>query len=167
MIRQDSSAVVVNRKGEVLLQFRSDFPIWCLPGGGKEGNETPVQTLVREVFEETGLHIRPERLVGVYTTDYFVANEQSYVFACRIMGGKLRIDAESKDLAFFNPRKLPEPLLYFHKEIIQAALAGEQNVKSFQKLSFWKILKGIRFNPVLAVRLFVVAIKFAASAKNI
>ncbi|HLP22704.1 MAG TPA: NUDIX hydrolase [Microbacteriaceae bacterium] len=40
---------------------------WTLPGGGIEGTEHPADAVVREVFEETGFHIRVEELIGVDT----------------------------------------------------------------------------------------------------
>jgi ADP-ribose pyrophosphatase YjhB (NUDIX family) len=42
---------------------RSD--LWCAPGGGVERGASLTANLVREVREETGLRIRPGRLIGV------------------------------------------------------------------------------------------------------
>jgi 8-oxo-dGTP diphosphatase len=42
---------------------RSD--LWCAPGGGVERGMSLGANLVREVREETGLRIRPGRLIGV------------------------------------------------------------------------------------------------------
>lgn len=39
-------------------------PFWFTLGGGVEHGETLRQTAVRELFEETGLQVRPETLVG-------------------------------------------------------------------------------------------------------
>ncbi len=33
--------------------------MWTLPGGGLDFGEHPAEGMVREVFEETGLHVRP------------------------------------------------------------------------------------------------------------
>ena len=39
---------------------------WSLIGGGVEPGEEPSDALMREVFEETGAHIRVRGIVGVY-----------------------------------------------------------------------------------------------------
>ncbi|MBY8977710.1 NUDIX domain-containing protein [Rhodobacteraceae bacterium NNCM2] len=39
--------------------------LWCAPGGGGEPGEEITETLRREVFEETGLAIRPGPIAGV------------------------------------------------------------------------------------------------------
>jgi 8-oxo-dGTP pyrophosphatase MutT (NUDIX family) len=48
-------------------------PVWALPKGLIDAGETPAETAVREVFEETGLTTRVERKLGdvryVYTWD--------------------------------------------------------------------------------------------------
>lgn len=54
---------------KLLVTLRDDFAhipfpnVWDLPGGGREGSETPLQTLNREVMEEVGLTIPPEAIV--------------------------------------------------------------------------------------------------------
>ena len=45
---------------------RPDIPwpdTWDFPGGGREGRETPFQTVARETREEVGLHLTPSNLV--------------------------------------------------------------------------------------------------------
>lgn len=54
--------------GEVVAYLRDDkdtipFPgHWDLPGGGREGDESPITCVLREVEEEFGLRIAPERV---------------------------------------------------------------------------------------------------------
>ncbi|WP_208317187.1 NUDIX hydrolase [Canibacter zhoujuaniae] len=58
---------VIERRGEVLLTHwrRGQLHGWTLPGGGIEPGEDPRDTVVREVFEETGLEARVGKLLGV------------------------------------------------------------------------------------------------------
>ncbi|MEM6901759.1 MAG: NUDIX hydrolase [Pseudomonadota bacterium] len=54
--------------GRVLTYLRDDKPgipypnCWDLPGGGREGNESPVNCVLRELTEEFGLQILSDRL---------------------------------------------------------------------------------------------------------
>ncbi|MEO0829416.1 MAG: NUDIX hydrolase [Pseudomonadota bacterium] len=55
--------------GSVVTLLRDDKPglpfanMWDFPGGGREGDETPEQTVLRETEEEISLALPPERLV--------------------------------------------------------------------------------------------------------
>lgn len=59
------AAVVRDAAGALLLQRRADNGAWELPGGGIDPGEPPALALVREVWEETGLVVRPRRIVAV------------------------------------------------------------------------------------------------------
>lgn len=39
---------------------------WDLPGGGREGDEPPAACLLRELHEEFGLRLRPDRLLSAW-----------------------------------------------------------------------------------------------------
>jgi 8-oxo-dGTP pyrophosphatase MutT (NUDIX family) len=59
-------AAILHNWQILLIQHRehaSGHSYWLLPGGGREGEETPEQCLIREVQEETGLTITVERLL--------------------------------------------------------------------------------------------------------
>lgn len=53
-----AGAVVMSPEGRILLLRRADEDIWCLPKGTVEPGETIAEAAVREVREETGLHVR-------------------------------------------------------------------------------------------------------------
>jgi 8-oxo-dGTP diphosphatase len=57
---------VANRDGEVLL-VRVASRGWEMPGGQVEPGEDLVAALQREVEEEAGCRVEPERLIGVYS----------------------------------------------------------------------------------------------------
>src|SRR3569623_1538333 len=65
-----SGSKIVLLSGERMLTYlRDDKPTipypaqWDLPGGGREGEETPLECALRETHEEFGLHIDPARVV--------------------------------------------------------------------------------------------------------
>jgi 8-oxo-dGTP diphosphatase len=63
-------ALITDATGQVLLMERASEPFigsWVLPGGIVEPGETVEEACIREVFEETGLRIKVERQVGVYS----------------------------------------------------------------------------------------------------
>src|SRR4029450_5647193 len=57
--------VVHDRLGRVLLELRSDFRRWGLPGGHQEIGDSSADTAIREVLEETGLKITRPRVFGI------------------------------------------------------------------------------------------------------
>jgi 8-oxo-dGTP pyrophosphatase MutT (NUDIX family) len=59
---------------EVLLTRMSDRTriqgVWTLPGGGIDHGEDPRDAVRREVYEETGLQVEPERVLDVHSTHF-------------------------------------------------------------------------------------------------
>jgi mutator protein MutT len=109
-----TDAVVRNKAGDVLLQRRSDNLQWGLPGGVTDPNESPAQAVVREVYEETGLTVRPVRCIALIKLDMHYPNNDHLqptvaVFECEIVSGELKnLDGESLELRFFAPEELPD-----------------------------------------------------------
>lgn len=62
-----AGAIIQDRKGRILLQRRSDYGDWGLPGGGMEPGETVEATMRREVLEETGLEVGECAFYAVYS----------------------------------------------------------------------------------------------------
>ena len=61
-------------EGRILTILRDDKPtipypnMWDLPGGGREGNETPFECVAREVYEELNIQLSKEEVIwsGIY-----------------------------------------------------------------------------------------------------
>jgi 8-oxo-dGTP diphosphatase len=109
-------AVVLNEHNEVLIQRRSDNGKWGLPGGIMDPGEEPAPATIREVFEETGLHVQIERLVAVHSgAEQFILypNGDQVMFlnfgvVCRVVGGLLRVnDDESTEVRFVPTADVP------------------------------------------------------------
>ena len=132
-VRPSAQGVIFNEPGEILLQRRADNGWWALPGGGVDVGESVRQAAVREVLEETGLHVTVKRLIGVYSdprqfsimtypggdTVHYLAS----VFECDRESGELRISDESTDIGYFSPTDLPKDTLLSHRLRIDDALA--------------------------------------------
>lgn len=60
------SLLLIVNKNRYLLFRRTDNNLFALPGGHIEGNETPVDALIREIKEELGVIIPNVSFVGKY-----------------------------------------------------------------------------------------------------
>jgi 8-oxo-dGTP diphosphatase len=95
-------AVILNSEGEVLLVYNSGHgrSHWSLPKGSCEEGEPLLETLRREVREETGLTVEMEELA--FVTEWLVASRQEwflqFYFHARITGGTLGVQAADEDV---------------------------------------------------------------------
>ena len=100
-----TDAAIFNEVGEILLMERADGSGWCLPCGFVEPNETPVEGIIREVREETGLEIKVTQLVGVFTRKPSAQMGPhmtiSIVHLCEVEGGQLQISPEGLALSYW------------------------------------------------------------------
>jgi len=90
---------IVLRRDRVLMAERGKEPLkgwWSLPGGALETGETLEDAVRREMREETGLEIRPMRVLQIFERimrDDAGAAEYHYVlidYMCRVTGGSLQ-----------------------------------------------------------------------------
>jgi len=135
------NAIVFNDAGEVLLQHAHDGR-WYTPGGAMDPHEQPADACAREVLEESGLVVEPQRLVGIFTeapVTYPNGDVVQYVaiaFACRVTGGTLKVaDEESLDMRFFPIDRLPS-LRADQRERLQQAMMGMSGL--FQSNGLWR-----------------------------
>ena len=120
-LRPGSNTVLINDANQVLLHRRSDNGAWALPGGAMEIGESIETCAVREMWEETGLHVRIKRLVGVYSdpANYCILRYPNgyavhyliVVYEVEQTGGELLISDESTDLRWFDVDALPDGMM--------------------------------------------------------
>jgi 8-oxo-dGTP diphosphatase len=124
-----AGAVVHDDTGRLLMIRRGTDPgrgRWSLPGGRCEAGETAAAAAVREVREETGLVVRPGRVIGrverpgpggvVYVIDDV---------ACEVVGGTLAAGDDAEDARWVDA----------------AGLAGLSLVDElFETLTGWNVL---------------------------
>ena len=100
-----TDAAIFNDKGEILLMERADGSGWCLPCGWVEANERPIDAMVREVREETGLDVAIKQLVGVFTRKASAMNGPhtmvAVVHLCEVIAGELTLSPEGLALKYW------------------------------------------------------------------
>lgn len=83
LVREGTSALLISTDGRLLMQLRDDLPHVSDPGkislfgGRREGTESFLECVVREIHEEIGYYLPPERfeLIGKYSgTDHLTPN---------------------------------------------------------------------------------------------
>ena len=111
-----TAAVIRDREGRVLLQRRLDDAQWDIPGGASDAGQSPAAAIVAKVRDETGLEVRPVRLLGVFggideRATYPNGDEAEFttiVFECKPVGGALRAEpGESESARWFGAHELP------------------------------------------------------------
>ncbi len=126
-----SCAVIVDDRKGVLLIRRSDTGEWSTPGGTMSFDETVLESLRREVREETGLEIGEPRLLAVYAGSEFddtlpngdqVASV-TLAFLVEDYGGEPTPSEESPEVRFHRLEELPEDLNFLGVRLIEDYLA--------------------------------------------
>jgi 8-oxo-dGTP diphosphatase len=102
------AAVVVDDEGRVLVAKRRDNGKWQLPGGVLELDESIHQGVRREVLEETGVLVEPERLTGVYKN--LKLGVVALVFRARAVDGDPGPTEESSHVEWWTPATVEQEM---------------------------------------------------------
>lgn len=120
--------VVVKRSdGCVLMQHRSDFDVWGIPGGNAEEGEDLESIAIRETMEETGVRIWNLRPFGFGSNPKFETVSFPNGDICQFFvmmfyttdydGVPVVADDESKAVDWIHPSALPEMLPNMRRSI--------------------------------------------------
>ena len=105
--------VVEDDDGRILLVRHTYVKGWHFPGGGVEPNETAVEALTREVFEEAAVRLtEPPTLFGAYLNRRLNGRDHVLLFRCPRWRaeGVFKPGMEIAEARFFGLDALPEDL---------------------------------------------------------
>lgn len=127
-----AGGILTNNQNEILLQKRSDFDAWGLPGGVLEFGESAQEACIREFLEETGLKVRTKSLLGLSTNfiQYYpnqdVAQAVTIEFIVELVEKTSKeVSSETLDLKYFSKDKLPKIFNKQHQLFIDHYFNGD------------------------------------------
>jgi len=98
-----SARAIILRENKILLNCFGDGVYYNFPGGGIEQGENALQTVVREVREETGLIVAAEEFVFALEYEpvtsgyiYGVGHHISLFFRCELVEGESPVPYEAE-----------------------------------------------------------------------
>lgn len=98
-----------------MVRETADQHRWTLPGGWAEVNQTPSESAVREVFEESGYRVRPLKLAAVWDRARqahppALFSVTRLFFICELLGGEATTSLETSGSGWFGEDAIPEDL---------------------------------------------------------
>ncbi|WP_019507120.1 NUDIX hydrolase [Pleurocapsa sp. PCC 7319] len=110
----DVRGVVFQDSKILLVREIADRGRWTLPGGWADVNETPGESVTREVYEESGFETKAIKLLAVYDREKqqhqpaYPYHIYKLFFHCAIIGGEATVSNETSEVAFFSEQDIPE-----------------------------------------------------------
>ena len=120
--------IVQDERGRILLVKRSDNGDWVMPAGSMELDESVLDALKREVWEESGLEVQDATLIAIHSeprfhfTNSYGGQHQmlAFVFQVTHWTGSLHQKTDETVAAqFFAPDALPPNIYDFYRETIE------------------------------------------------
>ncbi|WP_010304967.1 NUDIX hydrolase [Kurthia senegalensis] len=99
-------------EGKILLVREKQDGLWALPGGWADIGQTMSEVAVKEVREESGLLVRPEKLIAVLDKQKHPHPPSAYsvyklFIQCFVTGGTIQKGLETSDVQFFEEANIP------------------------------------------------------------
>jgi len=147
------AAIFSSDRKEILLVKRRDVPVWVLPGGGIDSEETIPNACIREAREETGFQVNILKKVGEYTPICKLARF-THLYECTVTGGTTKLSDECKEVAFFPLTDLPKEIPPPHDEWILEAHKNEEKLiqRRLTSVNYLNLLKNFFLHPILVIR---------------
>lgn len=128
------NAIVAKEEGILLLKRKNEpfKGFWSLPGGFVEYGETVEEAVKREVKEETGLTVEPEKLIGVYSerNRHPGRHVVAVCYSASIKEGEVSLNLEeNEEVKFFRFIEIPKNLAFDHNKMILDYLRIAKNMK--------------------------------------
>lgn len=154
MRKNAAIGVIFNEdRSQVLLVKRCDVPVWVLPGGGVESGESSSETVIREILEETGLHVKVMRKVAEYTPINKLASFTE-IYECSAIAGHLTKGSETDAISFFPINQSPKNFFFLHEEWLQDAIRNIPEIikRPLDDVTYWNFAKYFLRHPTWVIR---------------
>lgn len=122
---------IITCNGKILLEKRRDCDLWGLVGGGVKRQESSLDAITREIYEELGLRVPKDKFhkLRVYGEPGRIAAYQDgsiwrmvvVVFALELeKEPDIVLSAESRDMRFFSKEELKDiEIVVTHSDIVE------------------------------------------------
>ena len=116
LIERDNRILVIKRAVQV------GYGLWSLPGGYVDRGEIVENAAAREVLEETGLEVKTDKLLGLFSEQGNPVLVAAYT--ATETGGCLKAGPEALELGFYSPDNLPTLAFLRDQLIIETWLSS-------------------------------------------
>lgn len=147
------TALFNKSRTHILLIKRRDVPVWVLPGGKIECNETPEEAAWREAKEETGCDVVIQQAIGIYTPTNRLT-KKTFLYSGYVHSTPEQSSDEALRIKFFPLNRLPKMLPPPFKSWIQDAYLCSPSLinRPLHEITYTKFIIKILSHPILIVR---------------